>query len=136
MAELGRLAPTVGKDGEPGAEKDYSRLKKTDIARVLKAATKSAGDKLPSVRDIRKAVDDDLGIDRATQAAETKKRREHDRQIDLPDFLRQETGKLEATINILAKVPAEGWEQLAESHPGLAERLAAVCDELAEFLRS
>src|SRR5262245_16254136 len=43
LSELGRLAPTVGKEGERGAEKDYSRLRKQDVARVLRAATEIAG---------------------------------------------------------------------------------------------
>src|SRR5262245_56954937 len=41
LSEIGRLAPTVGKDGERGAEKDYSRLRKQDVARVLRAATEA-----------------------------------------------------------------------------------------------
>jgi hypothetical protein len=31
IAELGRLAPTVGKKDEPGAEKDYSRIRPQDV---------------------------------------------------------------------------------------------------------
>src|SRR5215831_3100149 len=43
LDELGRLAPNVGKrDGVGGVEKDYSRLRTQDVARVLKSAAKLA----------------------------------------------------------------------------------------------
>jgi hypothetical protein len=42
LTELGRLAPNVGRTDGPGAEKDYSRLRSQDIARVLKSATANA----------------------------------------------------------------------------------------------
>ena len=76
LGEIGRLAPdkpsgNVGNRGG-GREKDYSRLRKQDVGRVLKKATELAGGKEPSVRDVRKAVDHDLGIDRSEKAKETK----------------------------------------------------------------
>ena len=137
MSEIGRLAPTVGKDDIRGAEKDYSRLKKTDVARVLKTATETAverGGKSPSVRDVRKAVDKELGIDRTAKAAETKERQQQG--IELADYLRSSKGRIEGITLNLAKVPSESWKLLEESDPGLVTRVAEACDELAELLRS
>lgn len=76
LAELGRLAPNVSNGDSKGVEKDYSRLRTQDVARVLKVATEKAGGESPSVRDIRAAVDEDLGIDRTAKAKEAKQERE------------------------------------------------------------
>ena len=46
--EIGRLADLKGKTSGKGVEKDYSKLRKQDVARVIKAAGPE-----PSVRDIR-----------------------------------------------------------------------------------
>lgn len=134
FTELGRLAPTVGKDDERGAEKDYSRLRKQDVARVLKVAAELSGGESPSVRDVRKAVDAELGIDRQSKAAETKERNEAG--VELQDYLRSVEGRILGITKNLAKVPGESWALLEESDPGLATRVAEACDELAELLRS
>jgi len=131
--ELGRLAPDDPKSR--GTTKDYSRLRKPDVARVIKrASTYAKPGKPPSVRDIRKAVDEDLGVNRASKAKETARKRDALPRIE--DYLRSQIGMIEAITRHLAKVPADGWELLEESDPGLAERLAAACDELAALLRS
>ncbi len=134
LNELGRLAPVIGKDGERGAEKDYSKLRKQDVARVLKSATELAGGEPPSVRDVRKAVDVELGIDRAAQAAKT--REERDSGIDLSEYLRSALGRIEGITSNLAKVPGDAWKRLEDDEPGLAARVAEACDQLAELLRS
>src|SRR5262249_47406738 len=79
--ELGRLVPKEGKKDAPGAAKDYSKLKPQTVNRVLNQAAKHATARnkdstKPSVQDVRKAVDEELGIDRAAQAQETKRQRE------------------------------------------------------------
>lgn len=137
LHELGRLAPVVGKSGERGAEKDYSRIRTPDIARVLKRATEIAKEEspskeTPSVRDVRKAVDIELGIDRTKKSEPV----EEDNGIDLPVYLRQKIGQIEGIIELLSDVPADGWKQLDKSDPQLAKRLATACDQLAELLRS
>lgn len=134
LTELNRLVPDKQKDDGPGREKDYSRLRKQDVARVLKTATELAGGESPSVRDVRKAVDAELGIDRTSKAAETKERSEAG--IDLEEYLRQCEGRILGITKNLAKVPGESWKLLEESDPGLATRVAEACDELAELLRS
>jgi len=133
LTELGRLAPDKGKE-TGGKEKDYSALKKQDVARVLKTATQLAGGDAPSVRDVRRAVDQELGIDRAAKAERTKE--QHNQGINLEDYLRSVLGRIEGITNNLAKVPGESWTLLEESAPGLVTRVAVACDELAELLRS
>ena len=134
LTELNRLVPEKTKDTGAGREKDYSRLRKQDVARVLKKATEYAGDKEPSVRDIRKAVDLDLGIDRSEKAKETK--RANVAGIDPADYLRSKIGLIEGITENLADLSADAWTLLDEADPGLAERLAQACDTLAELLRS
>lgn len=131
LSELSRLAPQKPKDDGRGMEKDYSNLKKQDIARVLKRAAEIADSETPSVRDVRKAVDIELGIDRTIKNEDPMPT-----GIDLPVYLRQKIGQIEGIIELLADVPADGWKLLEKSEPRLAERLATVCDELAGLLRS
>ncbi len=135
MSELGRLAPNVAKEQGRGTEKDYSKLRKQDVARVLNKAKEHAGDdKAPSVRDIRKAVDEELGIDRAAKAKETRERADEKPKIE--DYLESRIGIIEGVTANLADVPPDTWKLLEESGSQLAERLATACDELAELLRS
>lgn len=134
LSELNRLVPDKQKDKGAGREKDYSRLRKQDVARVLKTATQLSGGETPSVRDVRKAVDQELGIDRAAKAERTKE--ERDAGIELEDYLRQCLGRIQGITNNLAKVPGESWKLLERSDPGLATRVAKACDQLAELLRS
>jgi len=133
LKEVGRLAPDKPKV-TGGRGKDYSKLKKQDVARVLKNAEKLSGSEKPSARHIRRAVDTDLGVDRAAKAKATKAKR--DRGIDLHDYIQRTIGTIEGATELFSDVPADGWTLLAESHPNLAERLAAACDELAGLLRS
>jgi len=135
MTELGRLAPTEKKsDGSAGTAKDYTKLRKDDIKRVLKKAVEISDSETPSVRDIRKAVDADLGIDRAAKAKATQKK--NNEGVDVAGYLIGKAGQIEVITERLAEIPADAWELLEGSHPGLAERLATACDELAELLRS
>jgi len=138
FAEMARLAPQKPKSDGRGMEKDYSKLLKKDVERVLKNAVVISGSEAPSVRDIRKAVDADLGIDRTAKAKETKQvaTDERDKRNELPNYLREKKGTIEGITANLAKVPADGWTQLEKSHPKLAEQFAAACDTLAELLRS
>ena len=84
---------------------------------------------------VRKAVDADLGINRAEKARETKRQRE-DAGKKLEDYLRSRIGLIEGISENLTEVPEDSWKLLEESEPGLAECLATACDDLAELLRS
>lgn len=131
LQEIKRLVPATGKqNGERGKEKDYSKLKKQDVGRVLKRATELAGDAAPSVRDVRKAVDVELGIDRS------KPKPPPQPQIDLDVYLRGIADHVESAQKSLSSLTAEMWQQLDQSAPLLVARVAAGCDSLAEFLRS
>jgi hypothetical protein len=140
IRELGRIAPN---DGTDGTSKDYSKLKKKDVERVLRNAKQDNGS--VSVRSIRDAVDKELGIDRANQAQQTKKQRQQelkeklealDKERELHRYLGRETDHIRQVISTLEEVSVAGWEWLGEHKPGVAERLAKACDDLAEFLRS
>jgi hypothetical protein len=139
VAELRRLAPRT--ETARNNEADYSAIRPKDVERVLKRATEIAKQSAPegkqkevtpSVRDVRKAVDVELGIERKPKSDEPKQ----DNGIELHVYLNQKIGQVEGIIELLADVPADGWKQLEKSHPQLAERLATVCDQLAELLRS
>ncbi len=134
LSELGRLAPTSGKQGERGAEKDYSRLRKQDVARVLKKAVEIADSETPSVRDIRKAVDHDLGIDRSEKAKEAKRQRE-DNGVDLRAYIDGKIGTIEGILEVLQPIPEDAWLLLIEDNPQLVKRLTTACTSLAAFLR-
>lgn len=133
FSELARLAPTTKNDEGAGTSKDYSKIRTPDIARVLKRAAEISEGEVPSVRDVRKAVDIELGVDRKPKQDNEPKQ---DNGIDLPVYLRQKIGQIEGITELLAEVPVDGWKQLEKSDPKLAERLATVCDGLAELLRS
>ncbi len=143
VLEFGRLVPEREDDNR---KKDYAALRKSDAARVAKAAI-SIAEQDAAKKDtepeavvvtsmhVRKAVDADLGIDRAAKAQETKRQRDESRP-ELPGYLRAKMGMIEGITENLSEVPADSWKLLEESEPGLAERLATACDHLAELLRS
>lgn len=153
FSELARLAPQKNKDFGAGKEKDYSKLRKQDVARVIKNATEIAKESLPpekhaeatpSVRDIRKAVDAELGIDReaerkkAQRKAEAERRKaqqEFEAENELSRVIHRLISHLEDSLADFTQVPAEGWEWLEDHKPGLCQQLANACDELAAFMR-
>ena len=136
MDELARLAPDA--TGGRHNQKDYDKLRKADVGRVLKNAELIAEGNPVSVRDIRKAVDDELNIDRAAEAkksrAEIKQMR--DEHNELANYIRRLTAQLNSAVSMFEKVPGDGWEVLENEHPLLAKTLAEACDELASLLRS
>jgi hypothetical protein len=129
--EFARLAPKD--ESKHGSPRDLQSLRKQDVQRVAKAAVEIAKEqgKPVTAAIVREAVNADLGI--KPEKREPVKR---DFGIDLPVYLNQKIGQIEGIIELLADVPADGWKQLEKSDPQLAERLATVCDELAELLRS
>lgn len=131
VKEFERLAP---QDPEHAQRRDLTALRKQDVQRVAKAAVEIAKEqgKPVTAAIVREAVNADLGI--KPEKREPAPRR--DFGIDLPVYLNQKVGQIEGIIELLAEVPADGWKQLEKSNPQLAERLATVCEQLAELLRS
>ena len=129
--EFERLAPP---DPEHSQRRDLSALRKQDVQRVAKAAVEIAKEQCKPVTAaiVRMAVNAELGIKPEKREPTSKQ----DFGIDLPVYLRQKIGQIEGIIELLADVPADGWKQLEKSDPLLAKRLATVCDQLAELLRS
>lgn len=133
VREFVRLAPKI-----EGNERlyDFRKLRKQDVTRVAKAAFDLAEKKGSDVTSgiVRACVDHDLGIDRSKKAKETKQANETVPKLE--DYLRSKIGLIEGITENLTKVPADTWMLSEESDPGLAKRLAEVCDTLAELLRS
>lgn len=129
--EFARLAP---QDPEHSQRRDLTALRKQDVQRVAKAAVEIAKEqgKPVTAAIVREAVNADLGIKPEKREPAPKQ----DFGIDLPVYLNQKIGQIEGIIELLSEVPADGWKQLEKSNPQLAERLATVCDQLAELLRS
>jgi hypothetical protein len=140
LDELARLAPNVGQGNGLGVQKDYSRIDRKAVERVLKEAKSAAGDKPPSVADVHDAVDKELGIDRAAasragkEAAE-KTRYESDHPV-LHEWLRSMTGRLEAQVERLEDendLNDDAWKQLCISYPATVEGFIEVADRVAEL---
>ena len=128
--ELSRLVPNVAKKDGKGAEKDYTKLKKTEVEKVVKAAAKlSTGEKV-TVGNLKKAIDTHLGVNSDTR----KKPKEPG--IDLHQFLLHAAETVETTMKHVDGLSVDIWTLLDDEHPKLRERVAASCDRLAEFLRS
>jgi hypothetical protein len=136
LNELARLAPIVGKkEGVGGSEKDLDRLRTQDVKRVLEAAVEISDNGNPSVRDVRKAVDADLGIDRAAKAEETRQQREAEATPKLETYLDVLADRLEVAAKKLAEVDVDVWKLLRRNNPKLVKRLTAECESMAAFLK-
>lgn len=133
VLEFSRLVP---EDGQDGRKKDYSRLRKQDAARVAKRAMEMAGDKPVTSSDVRRAVDADLGIDRAAKAKETRKARDEADGVRLEDYLRSKADLFDGIRECLAEIPAGAWELLEQIDPGLVRRVATAAADLTAFLRT
>jgi len=110
-------------------------------AKVVKAVEQSEKQtaKNPDVKPIklssstvRKFVDEDLGI--KPKAKQPPKPQQTGR--DLACYLRSRAGQIEGITDNLAEVSADIWKLLEDDEPGLVERLATACDDLAALLRS
>ena len=113
-------------------------------AKVVKAVEKSqkTASKNPTVKPIkltsmtvRKFVDEDLGVNRAEKAAQTRRDREQSKP-HLRDYLRSKIGVIEAIRENLAEVPKDAWDFLDTSNPGLIQQMATACDGLSKLMRS
>ena len=129
LTELARLAPTAAKpDGGAGTAKDYSSLRKQDVARVLKRAVEFAESETPSVRDIRQAVDEDLGIDRVAEAKRRKELFDADRleirEPMLSVYVSQIISRIESATEDLEKIEPHAWESLKKPHADLSKQPA------------
>lgn len=135
VQEFGRMVPD--REDQP-RKKNYAALKKSDATRVAKAAIKLAeedagedGKLAVTSMHVRKAVDADLGIDRAVKAKETQQRA--DRKPTLAEYLHPWAGKIEGMTENLSPVSVKDWKMFADNNPELAERFAAACKQLASI---
>jgi hypothetical protein len=161
-AEYWAVLPTVpnGTADETGIKwsessvRELRRLEsKRDAARVAKKVVeeveKTPGAKLTAGL-VRKAVDKDLGIDRAADAKEHEKkmremvelaekvqrdREERKRFPELHQFLFDESMRIKATVEKLNTVGDDDLKVLAKQHPLEAKLFAEACKSLVEFSR-
>jgi hypothetical protein len=132
LSELGRLAPNSGKNTSGGGcEKDYSRLRKGDVERVWKAASKKSGNDSPSVREVRKAVDADLGIDRAAKAKETRGKD----GVDLIDYVETQITAIDRCRRNLKDIKRDSWKLFNADNPSSVKRLISACQSLIDVLK-
>jgi hypothetical protein len=148
LLEFARLAP---KDEEaPGRPYDFGKLNRRDVERVANKVVKHCKQEevKPTSTVVRKFVDEELGIDRAAQAKETKRQREEE-QEELDRKLEEENNpdaekffndtiirmKLDAiALRDRMEEDAEGWKQWRSENPGLVKRLTTACKDLADLL--
>jgi hypothetical protein len=134
---FGRLAPK--NEDRPGHPPDYDALRKKDVERVARKviAHCEREETRPTATIVRKYVDEELGINRAAQAQETRRQREEASFPELHRYLDSMTSRLEANVEQLSEIAdnEEVWTLLAEKHPGLIKRFIAVCDSLADLRR-
>jgi hypothetical protein len=136
LTELGRLAPTVAKPDGVGKSKDFSRLRTADVARVLKRAAELSGDDAPSVRDIRTAVDAELGIDRTAKAKATAAANA-DNHVDLRVAVDRCSDRAEVLLENLqsfTEADRKRWVDTDQSNLDSVNRLAACCQQLLAAL--
>jgi hypothetical protein len=135
--EFARLAP---KDEEtPGQPFDLDRLDKRDVQRVAKKVIEHCEKEeiKPTSTIVRKFVDEELGIDRAARAKETKEQQQEE-ELESRDFgraLSALTGILEAEIEKLEAVPDDWWKQIGKQKPVAVKRLIAASERLTELVR-
>jgi hypothetical protein len=131
-----------------GSVRELTRLEKQDAVRVAskvvraveQSAKEAAGN--PDVKQlkltaatVRKFVDEDLGIDRAAKAKETKRQREEQSYPELHCFLNDMTGQIEAQVEKLKTVidNTDAWDMLEENYPGVMQRFYAAQEALVDF---
>jgi hypothetical protein len=105
LLEFARLAP---KSKEAGQPHDVDKLNKRDAERVAKKVIdhcEKEGAKLTSTV-VRKFVDEELGVDRAAKAKQTRE----SAGIDLADYARRTLGTIEGIFEVLDKVTKDGWK--------------------------
>jgi hypothetical protein len=143
LNELGRLAPS--RNGTP-SHRDYSALRPKVVASVVERATENAEKETPTVSEMRKAVDVELGIDRGKEAkkrnAEMRKiaeeikenqRETEERERQLWVYLLNAQMAMESWIEQLENVTAEGWKFLDKEHRGVAFAFFREARKLADM---
>jgi hypothetical protein len=66
---------------------------------------------------VRRFVDDELGIDRAEQTRQTRRRKEEESKPELHAYPTNLTGTLQSGADRLKEVDDDGWNLLRERHP-------------------
>lgn len=143
LVEFARLAP---QSEEHEQRRDYDRLDKRDAARVAKKVIehcKEEGEK-PTAAVVRKFVDEELGVDRAAQAKETRRQREEEeakaeqeREEEahpLPEtYFNDLIWHLKQDVDRVREIDAETWKQWKRDNPGLVKRLTAACQAFIDL---
>jgi hypothetical protein len=146
LLELGRLAP---KSKDHDQRRDYSELRRSDVARVVQKASALAeqtnGGKI-TVGIVRKAVDEDLGIDRhkkpedePIQPGDFVDEFGHKVKEDLTKttwcYLGEFEGSLEGRLAFMQReIPKEEWQRLKTKHAPAVERLVKALKTVLAYI--
>jgi hypothetical protein len=133
LLEFARLAPRKAEKGQPY---DVGRLDRRDVNRVVKnveAHCKETGEGR-TVQVVRKAVDEELGIDRAARARETKRRREEESHVELEKYLGDMVGGLQGRLGQLETIGDDAWRHSLPRGSRMLERLQEAHVRLGEVL--
>lgn len=147
VLEFARLAPKD--ESAHGQPFDLDNLNKRDVERVAKKVIDHCEEEQtkPTSTIVRKFVDEELGIDRAEQAKETKRQREEDwrekqqraeeeRHPRLERYLNDLRRQLHRDVESLRKeFDEEALKRFSRDNPGLITRVIAACTSLADLLR-
>jgi hypothetical protein len=138
LMQLARLAP---KSEEHEQRRDFDKLVKDDLQRVVKKAVEHCEKQAIKLTEfiVQKFVDEDLGVDRAAKAKETREKRERESHPDLRQYILDLTATIDVSRQKLETVSldygADAWKQFNERSPKVVERLATACQSLIELMR-
>jgi hypothetical protein len=154
LPDVDKKSTERAKDWNESTVRELTRMEdKRDAARVaakvLEAVTKSeeAAAADPTVKPlkltastVRKFVDEDLGVDRAAKAQETKRQNEERAKPDLRLYLYGMMGQIESETAKISTVDRDYgpdvWDQFIKDNPHLIRDLAAACESLVRLLRT
>ena len=141
ILEFVRLAP---KSDDHDQRRDVSRIHNGDVKRVLNKAQEEAKkrpDGKVTASVVRKMVDQDLGIDRAAMAKETKRVQEQaraeleQRRADLRAYLADTAGTNQGTLKAITCITDDQWRLFRKENLYVIDAAIKSCDSLAVFLR-
>ena len=141
ILEFARLAP---KNDDHDQRRDVSRILSGDVKRVLNKAQEEAKkrpDGKVTASVVRKIVDQDLGIDRAAMAKETKRVQEEaraeleQRRADLRAYLADTAGTNQGTLKAITCLTDDQWRLFRKENQYVIDEAIKWSQELADFLR-
>ena len=140
LVELSRLAPNT-EDGAMDSAKDFGSLEDTTVSRVLTKALDDAKSDCPSVQDIKRCVNEELG-DTPTPKPQPKPQAKpapkgeplDTRHKDLALYLRTNIEIVQGLFTEMESVSTSEWGAMQKSNPEIVPTLARICEEMTDWL--